>query len=73
MQATVLTPKWHTVAEVAQMLGFGLSKTKALILQGEIRSIKVGRNRRVLPRWVDEYVERLAKEVESVEQGPGQW
>jgi len=38
------------------MLGFGLSKTKFLVLSGEIRSLKVGRHRKVLPEWVDEYV-----------------
>lgn len=63
MTASILTPKWHTVAEVAQLLGFGLSKTKMLIAQGEIRSIKVGRNRRVLPQWVDEYVNRMVEEA----------
>ncbi|WP_019066550.1 excisionase family DNA-binding protein [Streptomyces hokutonensis] len=65
MTATVITRKWHTTAEVAEMLGYGLSKTKMLVLTGEIRSIKDGRNRRILPRWVDEYVERLAKEAEQ--------
>ncbi|MFF4285966.1 excisionase family DNA-binding protein [Streptomyces sp. NPDC001633] len=65
MTATVVERKWHTTAEVAQMLGYGLSKTKMLVLTGEIRSIKDGRNRRILPRWVDEYVERLAREVEE--------
>ncbi|GAB7032126.1 excisionase family DNA-binding protein [Streptomyces sp. NPDC021749] len=65
MTATVVERKWHTTAEVAQMLGYGLSKTKMLVLTGEIRSIKDGRNRRILPRWVDEYVERLAREAEQ--------
>ncbi|MEV6650012.1 excisionase family DNA-binding protein [Streptomyces sp. NPDC051219] len=45
--------------EVADMLGFGLSKTKMLVLTGEIRSVKIGRNRRILPAWVDEYVRRV--------------
>ncbi|MFF3316978.1 excisionase family DNA-binding protein [Streptomyces sp. NPDC003035] len=60
MTAVVIERKWHTTAEVAEMLGFGLSKTKMLVLTGEIRSVKVGRNRRILPAWVDEYVERVA-------------
>ncbi|MFI0926128.1 excisionase family DNA-binding protein [Streptomyces sp. NPDC021012] len=60
MTTTVIQPKWHTTAEVAALLGFGLSKTKMLVLTGEIRSVKVGRNRRILPVWVDEYVERVA-------------
>ena len=58
---TIITPKWHTTAEVAAMLGFGLSKTKMLVATGEIRSVKIGRNRRILPTWVDEYIDQCAK------------
>lgn len=65
MTATVIERKWHTTAEVAEMLGFGLSKTKTLVLTGEIRSVKIGRNRRILPAWVDEYVERIAADAEE--------
>ncbi|MFD9265771.1 excisionase family DNA-binding protein [Streptomyces goshikiensis] len=65
MAAVVIQRKWHTTAEVADMLGFGLSKTKMLVLTGEIRSVKVGRNRRILPAWVDEYVERIASGAEG--------
>ncbi|MFD7615089.1 excisionase family DNA-binding protein [Streptomyces sp. NPDC059828] len=65
MSTTVIQRKWHTTAEVADMLGFGLSKTKMLVLTGEIRSVKVGRNRRILPAWVDEYVERVATSAEG--------
>ncbi|MFH8764666.1 helix-turn-helix domain-containing protein [Streptomyces althioticus] len=64
MTTTTLARKWHTIAEVAEMLGFSLSKTKLLVLTGEIRSVKVGRNRRILPAWVDEYVNRCAEEAE---------
>lgn len=63
MTAAVIERKWHTTAEVAEMLGFGLSKTKMLVLTGEIRSVKVGRARRILPAWVDEYVNRVASEA----------
>lgn len=63
--ATVIERKWHTTAEVAEMLGFGLSKTKMLVLTGEIRSVKIGRARRVLPAWVDEYVKRVTADVEG--------
>ncbi|UGQ08934.1 excisionase family DNA-binding protein [Yinghuangia sp. ASG 101] len=56
----VIERKWHTVAEVAVMLGYGLSKTKMPVAQGRIQSIKDGGSRRILPRWVDEYVELLA-------------
>lgn len=58
-----IQPKWHTVAEVAQMLGYGLSKTKQLVATGQIRSIKDGGNRRILPAWVDDYINRLVEEV----------
>jgi excisionase family DNA binding protein len=58
----VIRPKWHTVAEVAQMLGYGLSKTKMLVATGELRSLKDGGSRRILPEWVDEYVARRAAE-----------
>ena len=47
---------------MAVLLGFGLSKTKMLIASGEIRSLKDGGNRRVLPQWVDEYVARKVEE-----------
>ncbi|MFD8948954.1 excisionase family DNA-binding protein [Streptomyces xanthophaeus] len=65
MAAVVIQRKWHTTAEVADMLGFGLSKTKMLVLTGEIRSVKIGRNRRILPAWVDEYVERITADAEG--------
>ncbi len=56
----VITRKWYTVSEVSRMLGYGLTKTKMLIISGELRSLKDGRSRRVLPEWVDEYVARKA-------------
>jgi len=57
-----LAPEWYSVAQVAEMLGFGLSKTKMLVATGELRSLKDGKNRRILPEWVDEYIERRVKE-----------
>ncbi|MER7763502.1 excisionase family DNA-binding protein [Streptomyces sp. NPDC097619] len=65
MNTTVISPKWLTTAEVAVLLRFGLSKTKMLILEGEIRSVKVGRNRRILPSWVDDYVARVTADPEG--------
>lgn len=65
MTTRVIERKWHTAAEVAQMLGYGLSKTKTLIAQGDIRSVKDGRNRRILPEWVDDYIQRKAEESEA--------
>ena len=60
----MITKKWHTVAEVAYMLGYGMSKTKMLIITGELRSLKDGRSRRILPEWVDDYVARKAADSE---------
>ncbi|MFD9584452.1 excisionase family DNA-binding protein [Streptomyces sp. NPDC059980] len=65
MTTAVITRKWHTTAEVAEMLGFGLSKTKMLVLTGEIRSVKIGRNRRILPAWVDEYIQHVTAQAEG--------
>lgn len=59
----VLIPKWYSVAEVAQMLGYGLSKTKTLVATGQLRSLKDGGHRRILPEWVDEYVARRARDA----------
>jgi excisionase family DNA binding protein len=55
--------KWHSMAEVAEMLGYGLSKVKMLVITGELRSVKDGKYRRILPEWVDEYVARKAREA----------
>jgi excisionase family DNA binding protein len=54
--------KWYTTAQVAEMLGYGLTKTKHLVLSGQIRSVKDGGNRRILPEWVDDYIRRRVKE-----------
>lgn len=59
---TVITPRWYSTAQVAEMLGYGLSKTKMLVATGELRSLKDGKYRRILPEWVDEYVERRVRE-----------
>jgi excisionase family DNA binding protein len=59
--ARTLEPLWYTTDEVAQLLNFGKTKTKFLILEGEIRSTKIGRNRRILPEWVREYVQRTTQ------------
>jgi excisionase family DNA binding protein len=58
----LLAPKWYSVSQVAQLLGFGLSKTKMLVATGELRSVKDGKYRRILPEWVDEYIERRIRE-----------
>jgi excisionase family DNA binding protein len=50
---------WYSVAEVAVMLGYGVTKTKFLVLSGQIRSVKDGGSRRILPEWVDDYIRRI--------------
>jgi excisionase family DNA binding protein len=45
------------------MLGYSLTKTKHLIMSGQIRSIKDGGSRRILPEYVDEYVARRIREA----------
>jgi excisionase family DNA binding protein len=55
-KAITLTPRWYSPAEVAVLLGYGLSKVKMKIATGELRSIKDGKYRRILPEWVDEYI-----------------
>ncbi|WP_144128268.1 excisionase family DNA-binding protein [Catellatospora sichuanensis] len=65
MTTTAIRRKWLTVNEVAELLGFGLSKTKLLVAEGRIRSVKDGRHRRILPQWVDDYIARTIEEFEA--------
>jgi excisionase family DNA binding protein len=51
-----MTKKWFSVAEVAEMLGFGETKVRMAIIHGDLRSVKDGKLRRIIPQWVDEYV-----------------
>ena len=63
MADVMIQRRWHTVAEVAEMLGYGESKVRMLIIQGDLKSLKDGRSRRILPQWVDEFVARRAEEA----------
>ena len=63
MPNSVNTRKWYSTVEVATMLGYGLTKTKQLVLSGQIRSVKDGGSRRILPEYVDEYIRRKAREA----------
>lgn len=51
--------------EVAQQLGVGMTTAKALIKTGELRSVKIGRSRRVPAEALQEYVRRLDAEQNS--------
>ena len=46
----IFTLRWYTVAQVAQLLNYGESKVRMLIIIGQLRSIKDGRSRRILYR-----------------------
>jgi excisionase family DNA binding protein len=59
----VIMPRWYTTKQVASMLGYGLTKTKHLVLTGQIRSLKDGGSRRILPEWVDEYIRNRTEEI----------
>jgi excisionase family DNA binding protein len=59
---SLIQPRWYTIAEVAIMLGYGLTKTKHLVLTGQIESVKDGGSRRILPEWVDDYIQRRVRE-----------
>jgi excisionase family DNA binding protein len=58
----VVTPRWFTIEQVAVMLNYGLTKTKYLVYSGQIRSVKDGGNRRILPEWVDEYIRQRVED-----------
>jgi excisionase family DNA binding protein len=58
----VVTPRWYTIEQVAIMLNYGLTKTKYLVHSGQIRSVKDGGNRRILPEWVDEYIRQRVED-----------
>lgn len=59
----------HPVGEVAEQLGVGLTTAKALIASGDLRSIKIGRSRRVPTEALHEFVRRL--DVEQNGNGAG--
>jgi excisionase family DNA binding protein len=54
--------KWYSTEEAAEMLGFGLTKTKFLVLSGKLRSVKDGGHRKILPQWIDDYIRCVVEE-----------
>ncbi|MEU1303318.1 helix-turn-helix domain-containing protein [Streptomyces shenzhenensis] len=57
-----MTPFLYRADEVAKLLGVGLTTAKSLIGSGELRSVKIGRSRRVPAEALHEYVQRLDAE-----------
>jgi excisionase family DNA binding protein len=54
-----------TVEEAADRIGICRSNMFKLIRQGEVRSVKVGRLRRVTPAALEDYVRRLSAPADS--------
>lgn len=52
----------YETEEVAEKLSIGLTTAKSLIKSGDLRSIKIGRARRVPADALQEYVQRLDRE-----------
>jgi len=52
-----------TVDEVAGRLSIGRTQAYEYILRGEIRSVRIGRSRRVAVVDLDAFVERLREEA----------
>jgi excisionase family DNA binding protein len=65
IEGAPLQRRWYTVADVAEILGYGQSKVRMLILQGDLKSLKDGGSRRVLPEWVEEFVQLRAQQTED--------
>jgi excisionase family DNA binding protein len=58
------------VSEVAEILGLGRSHTYAYILRGELRSLKLGRRRKIPVESVRDFIAKLQAEAED---GGGIW
>ena len=55
-----MSRRLYPAREVAQELSISLTTTRALIASGELRSVKIGRARRISAEALDEYVSRLS-------------
>jgi excisionase family DNA binding protein len=57
MRSTIPPEKiLYTTEETAASLGIGVTKTKELLRDGELRSIKIGRHRRIPVSAIKEFV-----------------
>lgn len=57
----------YTREEAAAALGIGLTKMKELLASGEIRSVKIGRLRRITVSSLNEYIQlKELREAENV-------
>ena len=53
------------VGEVAEILGIGRSLAYAYVMRGEIRSLKLGRRRKIRLESVQEFIARREAEAEE--------
>ena len=44
-----MVKKWYSTKEVAEMLGYGPTKVRMMCITGDLRSLKYGGSRRILP------------------------
>jgi excisionase family DNA binding protein len=57
---TVREPEFLTVEQTADLLGVGRDKVYYLIRTDQLRSIKIGKLRRISREWISEFTDRLA-------------
>ncbi|WP_432980976.1 helix-turn-helix domain-containing protein [Dactylosporangium sp. CA-233914] len=55
-----------TIEEAAQWLGIGRTTMYALVTSGEVRSVTIGRLRRVPVQCLEEYVQSLLASVPTI-------
>lgn len=53
----------YTAHQVARVLMLSRSKTYELMASGELKSVKIGKSRRIPQRFLDEYVDGLCAGV----------
>jgi excisionase family DNA binding protein len=58
-QEVLIDPLLLTIDETAQVLRLSRRFVYVLVMTGQIRSIKLGRSRRVPLKWLHEYVDSL--------------
>jgi excisionase family DNA binding protein len=63
ISASILSPALLTVEEAAQQLRIGRTTMYALVSTGAIKSVTIGRLRRIPSECVSEYVTALVSEV----------
>lgn len=63
MERIAMPPLLATLDEAGRSLGLGLTKVKQLVAAGELRSVKVGRSRRVPWADLEAYVEHLRQQT----------